>query len=132
MASGICVEMFNSIYFDPDGIWPRPGDYVIVETARGVEFGEVVTGSRSVNDAQIVAPLKKVIRVASEEDIQRAENNEKREREAFGICQERIARHKLDMKLTIITSYPSSMNLWQIAFPIPFAPPVITTFFFVI
>ena len=70
-------------YFDPDGIWPRPGDYVIVETARGVEFGEVVTGARSVNDAQIVTPLKKVIRVASEEDIRRAENNEKREKEAF-------------------------------------------------
>ena len=89
-------------YFDPDGIWPRPGDYVIVETARGVEFGEVVTGSRSVNDAQIVSPLKKVIRVASPEDIQRAESNEKREAEAFRICQERIARHKLDMKLVSV------------------------------
>ena len=89
-------------YFDPDGIWPRPGDYVIVETARGVEFGEVVTGSRSVNDAQIVTPLKKVIRVASEEDIQRAESNEKREAEAFRICQERIAKHKLDMKLVSV------------------------------
>ena len=89
-------------YFDADGIWPRPGDYVIVETARGVEFGEVVTGSRSVNDAQIVAPLKKVIRVATEEDIQRAENNEKRETEAFRICQERIAKHKLDMKLVSV------------------------------
>jgi len=89
-------------YFDPDGIWPRPGDYVIVETARGVEFGEVVTGSRSVNDAQIVTPLKKVLRVASEEDVQRAEANEKREAEAFRICQERIARHKLDMKLVSV------------------------------
>ena len=89
-------------YFDPDGIWPRPGDNVIVETARGVEFGEVVTGSRTVNDAQIVAPLKKVIRVATEEDVRRAENNEKREKEAFAICQERIAKHKLDMKLVSV------------------------------
>ena len=89
-------------YFDPDGIWPRPGDYVIVETARGVEFGEVVTGSRSVNDAQIVSPLRKVVRVASEEDIRRAENNERREKEAFAICQDRIARHKLDMKLVSV------------------------------
>ncbi len=89
-------------YFDPDGIWPRPGDYVIVETARGVEFGEVVTGSRSVNDAQIVTPLKKVVRVASEEDIERARTNEKREAEAFRICQERIAKHKLDMKLVSV------------------------------
>ena len=89
-------------YFDPDGIWPRPGDYVIVETARGVEFGDVVTGSRSVNDAQIVSPLRKVVRVASEEDIRRAENNERREKEAFAICQDRIARHKLDMKLVSV------------------------------
>ena len=89
-------------YFDPDGIWPRPGDNVIVETARGVEFGEVVTGSRTVNDAQIVSPLTKVIRVATEEDVRRAENNERREKEAFQICQERIARHKLDMKLVSV------------------------------
>ena len=89
-------------YFDPDGIWPRPGDNVIVETARGVEFGEVVTGSRSVNDAQIISPLKKVIRIANEEDVRRAESNEQREREAFAICQERIARHKLDMKLVSV------------------------------
>ena len=61
-------------FFDPDGIWPRPGDNVIVETARGVEFGEVVTGSRTVSDGQIVAPLKKVIRIANEEDIRRAES----------------------------------------------------------
>ncbi len=89
-------------YFDPDGIWPRPGDSVIVETARGVELGEVVTGARTVNDEQIVAPLKKVIRVASDEDIRRAESNEAREKEAFRICQERIARHKLDMKLVSV------------------------------
>ena len=89
-------------YFDPDGVWPRPGDDVIVETARGVEFGEVVTGSRTVNDAQIVTPLKKVMRLATEEDKQRAESNEKREKEAFGICQEKIAHHKLDMKLVSV------------------------------
>ena len=89
-------------YFDPDGIWPHPGDNVIVETARGVEFGEVVTGARTVSDQQIVTPLKKVIRVATEEDARKAEANEKREKEAFQICQERIARHKLDMKLVSV------------------------------
>ena len=89
-------------YFDPSGIWPRPGDCVIVETARGLEFGEVVTGSRSVSDAQLVTPLKKVIRVATEEDIRKAENNERREKEAFKVCQEKIARHKLDMKLVSV------------------------------
>ena len=89
-------------YFDPNDIWPRPGDNVIVETARGLEFGEAVTGARSVADEQIVAPLKKVVRIATEEDIQRAEFNEKREKEAFRICQEKVARHKLEMKLVSV------------------------------
>ena len=89
-------------YFDPADIWPRPGDCVVVETTRGVEFGEVVTGSRSVNDAQLVTPLRKVMRIATEEDIRRFENNERREKEAFSICQQKIARHKLDMKLVSV------------------------------
>ena len=89
-------------YFDPTDIWPRPGDCVIVETTRGVEFGEVVTGSRSVNDAQLVTPLRKVVRIATEEDIRRAENNERREKEAFAVCQQKIAKHKLDMKLVSV------------------------------
>ena len=89
-------------YFDPSDIWPRPGECVIVETSRGVELGEVVTGSRTVSDAQIVSPLKKVVRVATEEDIRRADNNERREKEAFAVCQEKIARHKLDMKLVSV------------------------------
>ena len=89
-------------YFDPSGIWPRPGDSVIVETTRGVELGEVVTGSRSVNDAQLVSPLRKVVRMATEEDVRRAETNEQREKEAFTVCQEKIAKHKLDMKLVSV------------------------------
>ena len=64
-------------YFDPCEVWPRPGDSVVVETARGVEFGEVVTGAREVADEQIVAPLKKVVRIATEEDVRRAEYNAK-------------------------------------------------------
>ena len=89
-------------YFDPNDIWPRPGDNVIVETARGLEFGEAVTGARSVADEQIVAPLKKVVRIATEEDVQRAEFNEKREKEAFRICQEKVAKHKLELKLVSV------------------------------
>ena len=89
-------------YFDPNDIWPRPGDSVIVETARGVEFGEVVTSARSVADEQIVVPLKKVLRIATEEDVQRAELNAKREVEAFRICQEKVAKHKLEMKLVSV------------------------------
>ena len=89
-------------YFDPCEVWPRPGDSVVVETARGVEFGEVVTGAREVADEQIVAPLKKVVRIATEEDIRRAEHNEQREAEAFRICQEKVAKHKLEMKLVSV------------------------------
>ena len=86
-------------YFDPCDVWPRPGEYVVVETSRGVELGEVVTSAREVSDDQIVQPLKKVIRVALAEDVQHAEYNSQKEKEAFPICQERIRAHKLDMKL---------------------------------
>ena len=89
-------------YFDPCDFWPKPGQNVVVETARGVEFGEVVTGARSVSDEQIVSPLKKVVRIATEEDEQRAEYNARREEEAFRICQEKVAKHKLEMKLVSV------------------------------
>lgn len=89
-------------YFDPCDFWPKPGQNVIVETARGIEFGEVVTGARSVSDQQIVAPLKKVVRIATEEDEQRAAFNAKREEEAFRVCQEKVAKHKLEMKLVSV------------------------------
>ena len=89
-------------YFDPCDFWPKPGQNVIVETARGIEFGEVVTGVRSVSDQQIVAPLKKVVRIATEEDEQRAAYNAKREEEAFRVCQEKVAKHKLEMKLVSV------------------------------
>ena len=75
---------------------------MVVETTRGVEFGEVVTGAREVADEQIVAPLKKVVRIATEEDVRRAEYNEKREAEAFRVCQEKVAKHKLEMKLVSV------------------------------
>jgi cell fate regulator YaaT (PSP1 superfamily) len=86
-------------YFDPSDVWPAPGDYAVVETSRGVEMGEVVTGAREVDDAQIVPPLKKVLRLALEEDIRRTEANQLKEKEAFRICQDRIGHYKLEMKL---------------------------------
>lgn len=89
-------------YFDPCDFWPKPGQNVIVETARGIEFGEVVTAARSVADEQLVSPLKKVIRIATREDEQRAEYNAKREVEAFSICQEKVQKHKLEMKLVSV------------------------------
>ena len=89
-------------YFDPCDFWPKPGQNVVVETARGIEFGEVVTSPRSVSDQQIVAPLKKVVRIATEEDEQRAAFNARREEEAFKICQEKVLKHKLEMKLVSV------------------------------
>jgi cell fate regulator YaaT (PSP1 superfamily) len=86
-------------YFDPDVFDIKVGDKVIVETARGVEFGNVVIGQREVGDDEIVAPLKKVIRVATEEDIKIKEENDKKEKEAFDICLKKIEKHGLDMKL---------------------------------
>ena len=89
-------------YFDPCDFWPKPGQNVVVETARGIEFGEVVTSPRTVSDQQIVAPLKKVVRLATQEDEQRASLNAKREEDAFRICQEKVAKHKLEMKLVSV------------------------------
>ena len=86
-------------YFDPTEVWPKAGEYVVVETSRGVEMGEVITGAREVEDDKIIAPLKKVIRVATAEDVRRAEYYRSQESEALRVCQDRVALHKLEMKL---------------------------------
>ncbi|MGE5613958.1 MAG: stage 0 sporulation family protein [Bacillota bacterium] len=86
-------------YFDPDQLDIDVGTKVIVETARGVEFGEVVIPAREVNEEEIVAPLKKVMRIATEEDVRHAQENNRKEKEAFGICLQKIKDHNLEMKL---------------------------------
>lgn len=86
-------------YFDPDGQKMELGQRVIVETARGIECGEVAMPNRQVSDTDIVKPLKKVIRAANEEDLAQVERNKQREKQAFSICENKIAVHKLDMKL---------------------------------
>lgn len=86
-------------YFDPDNLNINKGDYVIVETARGLEFGEVVIGKREVDESQIVSPLKKVLRIALDEDKVKNLENKTREEEAFGICLQKIGEHNLPMKL---------------------------------
>ena len=86
-------------YFDPDNTTLQEGDAVIVETARGVECGRVATANREIPDEDIVHPLKKLIRKATQEDLARVEENRKKEKEAFGICEKKILAHKLDMKL---------------------------------
>lgn len=85
-------------YFDPLDLDIQKGDNVIVETARGVEYGKVVQGIREVDEETIIQPLKPVIRVATpQDDITEAANKQK-EKEAFRICLEKIAKHKLEMK----------------------------------
>lgn len=86
-------------YFDPGEFIIDLNQNVIVETARGIEFGLVVVPNRDVDESEIVAPLKKVIRIASEEDITHAADNDRKEKEAYNICLQKINVHKLDMKL---------------------------------
>ena len=85
-------------YFDPKKLPIKKGDHVIVETARGVEYGSVVANPREVPDDQVVQPLKAVMRIATAEDDARVERNNAREKDAMRICAEKIRKHKLDMK----------------------------------
>jgi cell fate regulator YaaT (PSP1 superfamily) len=86
-------------YFDPDELVINLEDNVIVETIRGIEFGEVVLGIREVAEEQIVAPLKKVLRVATEEDKKIYWDNKNKERDALSLCLQKVQQHNLDMKL---------------------------------
>ena len=86
-------------YFGPGELNIKSGEHVIVETARGVEYGYVVLGNREIEDGKVIQPLKSVIRMATAEDDAREENNRKKEKDAFGICQEKIRKHGLEMKL---------------------------------
>ena len=91
-------------FFDPGSLWPTPGDYVIVDTSRGVEFAETVTTIKEIDEAGLDTPLRPVIRIATAEDLQHHEENRKAEREAHAVCQKKIAEHKLDMKLVRVSS----------------------------
>ena len=86
-------------YFDPNGKKLKKGDMVVVETARGIECGEVAMENREVPEESIVQPLKKLIRIATGEDKKKIEENSKKEKNAFEICAQKIAAHKLEMKL---------------------------------
>ena len=86
-------------YFSPGALKIQAGDHVIVETARGVEYGHVVIGDKEVEDDKVVQPLKPVIRLATPEDDEQADANHAKEKDAFKICQEKIQKHGLEMKL---------------------------------
>lgn len=96
-------------YFDPCGIQTAVGQNVIVETARGVEYGEVALANRDIAEGEVVKPLKKLIRVATPSDEKVVETNQKRANEAFHICEQKIAEHGLDMKLVSV-EYTFDLN----------------------
>jgi cell fate regulator YaaT (PSP1 superfamily) len=89
----------RSYYFDPAGIDLKTGDSVVVDTAKGEEFGEVVRGPSEVGDEAITPPLRSVIRLATDEDIEKVELHTQKEADAFKICEQKIKARKLEMKL---------------------------------
>ena len=86
-------------YFDPAGLEVQPGQGVIVETSRGLEYGECAQGNTQVEEETVVQPLRPLVRIATEEDEKTVEKNQEKEAKAFQICQEKIAAHGLEMKL---------------------------------
>ena len=97
---GVRFRTAGKIYFfDPLNFEIKRGDHVIVETARGIEFGTVMTGVTEVEDEKVIQPLKPVIRIANQRDIEQEANNKIKEKEAFRVCLEKIRKHELEMKL---------------------------------
>ena len=97
---GVRFRTAGKIYFfDPGRFRIKRGDHVIVETARGIEFGTVVGDPRLVEDDKVIQPLKPVIRIANARDLEQEANNKIKEKEAFKICLEKIKKHGLEMKL---------------------------------
>ena len=98
---GVRFKKLGKIYFfNPKNLKVKKGDKVIVETAQGEEYGEVMIPNRNVEDDKIVEPLKRVIRIANYKDNKHYEDCKKKEKEAFNVCEKKIKEHKLDMALT--------------------------------
>ncbi len=97
---GVRFKSASKIYFfDPGEFDVQPGEGVIVETTRGIEYGEVVNGPQQVEVSDLVVPLKQILRIADESDRNMVDQNSAKQKDAFAICEEKIAAHKLDMKL---------------------------------
>lgn len=92
-------EVGKVYFFNPDGRELKKGDMVIVETARGVECGEVAMENRQISEDEIIRPLKSIIRLAGDDDIKCMRNNRKKEAEAFKVCEQKVEQLGLDMKL---------------------------------
>ena len=97
---GVRFRTAGKIYFfDPLKLDIKKGDFVIVETARGIEFGTVVSAPKEIEDEKVIQPLKPVLRIATQKDKEQEEVNKIKEKEAFKICLEKIKKHNLEMKL---------------------------------
>ena len=92
-------EVGKVYYFDPDKKKLKLDDTVIVETSRGIECGKVAIANKEVPDEEIVHPLKKLIRIATKDDLRKLEDNARKEKEALKICEKKVAEHGLEMKL---------------------------------
>ncbi|MEY7999409.1 stage 0 sporulation family protein [Clostridium sp. Mt-5] len=100
MVVGVRFKKAGKIYyFSPDNLNIQEGNNVIVETARGIEFGNCVIRPKNIDESDIVPPLKNVLRIATEEDVKKHDENKRKEKEAFEICIEKIQQHNLKMKL---------------------------------
>ena len=98
--AGIRFKKVGKIYyFSPGDLRLRAGDHVIVETSRGIEYGTVAVASRTVKEEDIVPPLKNILRIATPDDDKQIQINKEKEKEAMRLCQEKIRKHSLDMKL---------------------------------
>ena len=91
-------------YFNPNGLQFAEGDGVIVETSRGVEFGECVQANSMIDEMELTAPLRPVLRAATPEDVEAVAKNKEKEEKAFQVCQEKITEHGLDMKLVNVSA----------------------------
>ena len=100
---GVQFQKNGKIYnFDANDLEIRANDFVIVDTTHGIDIGQAVSGNREAAENDMKIPLKKVLRIATEKDLNISAENRKREREAYEICQKKIAEHKLDMKLVSV------------------------------
>lgn len=98
---GVRFKRLGKIYFfDPKWLDVKKGEYVIVETSQGEEIAEVAVPNRMIEEEKVVAPLKKVLRLASPRDLKHAEECKQKEKEAFEVCNKKIKEHKLEMTLT--------------------------------
>ncbi|MDR3085951.1 MAG: stage 0 sporulation protein, partial [Christensenellaceae bacterium] len=100
---GVAFKKAGKVYsFDPGRFSVEKGQQVVVETARGLELGEVVSAAREVPDEELTQPLRGIVRLGTKQDLERIEQNKAREVEAFGVAEQRIAAHGLEMKLVSV------------------------------